>query len=975
MNDNAIELYNFCGENLHTPLSIEKLQKNIEFLEQHLYGLIEEIKANGPINIADQLRVPGIKFIKVGLTANKLEEQIKRIVVNADISNYISSPEDLKTIAQSTIGIYKKKGKKAIPEDIVRLCKGYLKGSVLKDEFAHQIYLFRLKDGQTKLEDLKNSMKKPTESSWQNTDELDDISNYSYDDPELMGWLAAGGNYGVVACPFKNGDEVLSNLVLIDLDDYDRINELKLLQGWPETFTVRTGRMAPEGRHFYYMVLDVPEDLKGKITLWEADHSLGEVKLNASQCVGPGSLHPSARRYEVVNPSDIAVISWEKIQELIDQCQSTSGKKIKTGQTDHDNGVSGKKSKKNSWEDQIRTEWILFPETIVKDERDGSGWVQGLSPIHPISKQGINLSINIKTNEWRCWVCEHSGGPLEALAVTEGLIPCDHITTGWRKQYPDVFKAVLQLAKGKWPDLVPEDALKPFIDVADRQLHEISQDALRAIVAANTPPKVFRRGRHLQRIVEIYDKNGFKRYALESFDERSLRGIMSRTARYGKKLESKKGGSYTVICDPPKAVVQDLITMDSWPGIPFMEAIVESPVVRPDGSILTEEGYDEATRLYYMAAPGLNMPEIPEKPTREDALNAAKWLLDEVLVDFRFLDEPSKANAMVAILTPIIRMAIPDVVPLALIDKPTPGTGATLLMDTISIIATGKPGEMMGQPESEEEWRKVITSNLMAGKTLMCFDNVDKRLRSAKLCQVLTAEDWSDRILGKSESVTVPNRATWMATGNNITLGGDVARRCYWIRMDAKMARPQTRKAFRHAEIKEWLKEHRGEVLAKILIMVRAWYAHGCPGPLEEIQGMGNFNRWAKTVGGILNHAGIMSVLANTSQLLDQADIEAKEWERFFQTWYNTFGDKGLTVSELYAALSQNSAFQDVIPGQIQQCFEGANERSTKTKLGGVLGRKREVRYPFYEGDLTIRLVSDQDKHRGVALYKVVKEV
>jgi len=83
-------------------------------------------------------------------------------VVNADISNYISSPKDLKTIARSSIDVYKKKGKKAIPEDIVKLCKGFLKGSVPEDEFAHQIYLFRLKDGQTKLEDLKNSMKKPT---------------------------------------------------------------------------------------------------------------------------------------------------------------------------------------------------------------------------------------------------------------------------------------------------------------------------------------------------------------------------------------------------------------------------------------------------------------------------------------------------------------------------------------------------------------------------------------------------------------------------------------------------------------------------------------------------------------------------------------------------------------------------------------------------------------------------------------------
>jgi len=508
-----------------------------------------------------------------------------------------------------------------------------------------------------------------------------------------------------------------------------------------------------------------------------------------------------------------------------------------------------------------------FPDPIIEDHRDSDGWVKGLSPIHPVSQHGINLSVNVITNEWRCWVCGHSGGPLEALAVTEGLIECDQITTGWRKNNPEVYRSVLQLAREKWPEFVPENVSYHTIPVTARQLHEISEDALAAIMAANNPPKVFKRAGRLQRIKEVNDK----RYALEVLDEKSLRGIMSRTARY-----VKVTGEGEVDTKAPPDVARDILSMESWPGLPSIEAIIEAPVIRSDGTILAEEGYDEESRLYYIPAPGLQMPEIPDEPTKEEAEEAARWIMDEILVDFPFVDEASRANALAAMLTPIIRPAISGVVPMALIDKPQAGTGASLLMEVIAIIATGKPAEMISQPETEDEWRKSITSNLMAGNTLMCFDNVDRKLKASTLSRALTSQEWRDRILWQSEVTTMPNRATWMATGNNLLLGGDVARRSYWIRMDAKQAQPWTRDTFKHDDLTQWVKEHRGEILARLLIMVRAWYAAGCPKPEEKLPVIGGFQQWTKTVGSILGYAGVKSFLANLADLYDQADTEAK---------------------------------------------------------------------------------------------------
>ncbi len=48
---------------------------------------------------------------------------------------------------------------------------------------------------------------------------------------------------------------------------------------------------------------------------------------------------------------------------------------------------------------------------------------------------------------------------------------------------------------------------------------------------------------------------------------------------------------------PPPWVVRELLARFAWPGLPVLEAIVDSPVLRPDGSVLQRPGYDRASRL------------------------------------------------------------------------------------------------------------------------------------------------------------------------------------------------------------------------------------------------------------------------------------------------------------------------------------------------------------------------------------------
>ena len=273
--------------------------------------------------------------------------------------------------------------------------------------------------------------------------------------------------------------------------------------------------------------------------------------------------------------------------------------------------------------------------------------------------------------------------------------------------------------------------------------------------------------------------------------------------------------------NPPEIVIKDLMALPTWP-FPALEAVVESPILRPDGSIFGAPGYDAQTKLYYRPVPGFRHPEIPTSPGK-DQVRAALELVNEAIGEFPYADKSSAANTLGLLVTLLIRQAIPGPVPLALIDAPQAGTGKTLLAEIVAMIGTGRAGEMLGAPRDDEEWRKQITSKLSAGGTMVVVDNVENALYAPSLARALTSRTWTDRVLGRSEMVTVSQRATWIATGNNISLRGDLPRRCYWIRLDAKDSRPWKREKFKHPDLTSWVEKTRGELVGAVLTIARGW--------------------------------------------------------------------------------------------------------------------------------------------------------
>lgn len=497
----------------------------------------------------------------------------------------------------------------------------------------------------------------------------------------------------------------------------------------------------------------------------------------------------------------------------------------------------------------------------------------------------------------------------------------------------------------------------PRIVVADQPLRDLSGESLFALKIANRPPRLFVRGGALCRVRA--DERG--RPFIEHLRLEHVKGELTRAADFVRPTENGYVHEF-----PPDAVVADVLVRGDWP-MPSLEAIIETPALRPDGTVLDAAGYDAATSLVLHPAPGLAMPAIPATPTRAELDQARELVLGELLGDFPFDSDASRANAVALLLTPLLRPALRDGVPLALIDAPQAGTGKGLLASVAALIATGRPAAMMAAPQREEEWTKTILAVLLGGATVVVIDNVEHRLASASLALALTASTVEGRVLGHSEQARVPQRATWAATGNNLRLGGDLARRCYRIRLDAKHGRPWTRAGFRHRDLLGWTAEHRGELIAALLTLARGWWA--AEQPSADTPTLGSFDEWARTTGGVLAHAGVHGFLDNSDELHDHADEENGEWSAFLAVWAEQHADEPVLTTQIADAIRSDpdGALRDALPSELADALD--RPHAFKIKLGKALSKRQGTRY----GDPDRRLErASIDSRGGRVLWRVV---
>ena len=427
----------------------------------------------------------------------------------------------------------------------------------------------------------------------------------------------------------------------------------------------------------------------------------------------------------------------------------------------------------------------------------------------------------------------------------------------------------------------------PSLSSIEGNLRHATRRAWSLLIASNQSPWIFRLGGQPTWVVP--DDEG--RPAAATIDIERMRHMLANLADWRKPL----GKGESIPTPPPSNVIKSLLATPD-PALPVLAGIVTAPVFGRNGSLLTEPGYHPDARLLYHPPPGFALPPISAKPSAEEIAAARSLLLDELLGDFPFTGEAERAHALCLLLLGFVRPMIEGPTPLHMIEKPTPGTGATLMVDAIATVLTGSSASVMTEGRDDDEWRKRLTAKLRQLPVLLLIDNLRQELDSAALAAALTAPAWEDRILGVSDIIRLPVRCTWVATGNNPAVSHEIARRLVRIRLDARSDQPWRREGFRHPDLMIWVRANRARLVAACLTLCQAWASAGRP---PAARSLGSFETWSQTLGGILHVAGVPGFLGNLDEVMEASDSEGGTWRAFIQLWWDRFGSAEVSVSDL----------------------------------------------------------------------------
>jgi hypothetical protein len=312
------------------------------------------------------------------------------------------------------------------------------------------------------------------------------------------------------------------------------------------------------------------------------------------------------------------------------------------------------------------------------------------------------------------------------------------------------------------------------------------------LVGSNRTPWVYRFAGQLTWVVP--DDEG--RPVATTITEERLRHMLARLAIW-KRLNAK---GELVAAPPPLSVVKSVLATPD-PALPVLVGIVNTPVFGRNGKLLTSPGYHPDARLLYAPMSGFTVPAISVRPSAAEIAGARNLLCEDLLGDFPFVGPAELAHVVALLLLGFLRGMIDGPTPLHLIEKPTPGSGATLMVDAIATILTGAGASVMTEGRDDEEWRKRVTAKLRQIPAIVLIDNLRNKLDSAAVAAALTAPFWEDRILGASEMARLPIRCLWIATGNNPEFSNEMARRLVRIRLDPHVERPWQRTDFRHPDL------------------------------------------------------------------------------------------------------------------------------------------------------------------------------
>ena len=442
----------------------------------------------------------------------------------------------------------------------------------------------------------------------------------------------------------------------------------------------------------------------------------------------------------------------------------------------------------------------------------------------------------------------------------------------------------------------------------------------------------------------------------------------SRAAHY-QKWDSRvgDGGDYVQVT-PPLWVVMTLRQRSEKHLYP-LEGIVSAPTMRADGSILSEPGYDKQSGLLFNPR-GVEFPPVPDTPTLAQA-RAALSVLAAPIKKFPFVSDVDRSVALSGVITATVRRSL-ETSPLHAYRAPVAGSGKSKLVEYASVIATGEITPVIAQGPNDEETEKRLASCIIEGRSIVAIDNCTRPLADIDLlCQMLTANKVSPRILGVSKTPTLTAGALVTATGNGLRIVGDLVRRTILCDIDPGCEEPEGRE-FDFDPI-QVAKSKRAELVIAALTILRAFHVAERPAP-EGVSPLGSFEDWSLLVRNALIWLGCADPVASQRNLRKDDPMKAR-LEDVMAQWWDTFGNDNVIAADVIQSACEressgygNGKFIRPLLRDALLAVAGrggsVNSRALGEWLSGNKGRIADGR--CFE--------IDEKKQNGVAVWRLVEK-
>lgn len=693
--------------------------------------------------------------------------------------------------------------------------------------------------------------KKPIQRSWQRQPPPTEES--------ICKWVAEGRNLGL-----RTG--AVSGVIVID-DDTEDGSGAKTL-GLPPTVTVVTGSGK---RHYYFMAPHAPI---GNSASKLSEHV--DVRGDGGQVVFVGSIHPKTgqpyRWLEGHSPDEIemAELPAHIVETLCAKATENASAKgsavpARTRQVPPAPRIYRyvqavlRRSRANvaSASEGERNE-TLNKAAFSLGKFVGAGLLDRFVAEEALLEDAI--SVGLSADEAQATIASGLDAGAANPIDRDELIKKTQLPRGARRPAPKVPQpdstGAPQSVRSTHPEVGIQRARKQieFRNLGnDTPLHQLVPAALSAL-AERCLSSIYVQGGRLARVTKenTAESQGVRRAAglrIRSVPEAVLREQLDFAAAWMETRENKNGDVDVIEKWAPRAVVAAVAEHGEYPGLHPLIGVVEGPTLRPDGSVLDRPGYDASTALMYQ--PARDYPGVPEHPTPEDVRRA--W--DEVLnpfMEFPFETPSDHASLAAFMLTIAGRPAIDGPVPHWAVLAHTFGAGKTLLVEAAAIAMTGVEPDSMApvggrSADAESEMRKRLTTLVLDAPRVAMIDNFPDggTFESKAFAALLTADRWTDRLLGKSEKISLPHRVVWVTTGCNFRLWGDLARRSLSILIDPRVESPHLR-SFKIEDLGAHVRQEHARLLVAALTILRGFIVAGKPRHAGAL--LGKFEAWDRLI-------------------------------------------------------------------------------------------------------------------------------